>query len=144
MKAYWGEEAWLHAFVSSIPDEVCGQAHVSAPIPMEDPRAGLDAVEKRKFCVCASIEPRLTGRPACSLFTVTYWLICPRPLLRIGNQVPISWAEPFLRSCQLCSHSRTCQRFMEPEGSLPRSQEPSTGPYPEPDRSNPYHCVKDG
>jgi hypothetical protein len=29
--------------------------------------------------------------------------------------------------------------FMEPEGSLPRSQEPSTGPYPEPDRSNPYH-----
>jgi hypothetical protein len=31
------------------------------------------------------------------------------------------------------------QHFMEPEGSLSRSQEPSTGPYPEPDRSNPYH-----
>jgi hypothetical protein len=28
---------------------------------------------------------------------------------------------------------------MEPEGSLPRSQEPSTGPYPEPDQSNAYH-----
>jgi hypothetical protein len=28
---------------------------------------------------------------------------------------------------------------MEPEGSLPRSQEPSTAPYPEPDRSNPFH-----
>jgi hypothetical protein len=28
---------------------------------------------------------------------------------------------------------------MEPEGSLPCPQEPSTGPYPEPDQSGPYH-----
>jgi hypothetical protein len=31
-------------------------------------------------------------------------------------------AEPFSRSCQMCSYSRTSQHFMEPEGSLPRSQ----------------------
>jgi hypothetical protein len=30
---------------------------------------------------------------------------------------------------------------MEPEGSLPCSQEPSTGPYSEPDQSNPYHPI---
>jgi hypothetical protein len=30
---------------------------------------------------------------------------------------------------------------MEPEGSLPSSQEPSTGPYPEQDQSNPYHPI---
>jgi hypothetical protein len=50
-------------------------------------------------------------------------------------------AEPFLRSRQLCSYSRTSQHFMEPEVSLSRSQEPSTGPYPEPDGSNPYQPV---
>jgi hypothetical protein len=30
---------------------------------------------------------------------------------------------------------------MEPEGSLLCSQEPSTGPYSEPDQSNPYHPI---
>jgi hypothetical protein len=31
---------------------------------------------------------------------------------------------------------------MEPEGSIPNSQELSTCPYPEPDQSNP-HALKD-
>jgi hypothetical protein len=40
---------------------------------------------------------------------------------------------------KLRSYSRNSQHFMEPEGSLPCPQEPSTGPYPEPDQSNPSH-----
>jgi hypothetical protein len=50
-------------------------------------------------------------------------------------------AGPFLRSCQLCSYSRTSQHFMEPIGLLPCSQEPSTDPYSEPDQPNPYHLI---
>jgi hypothetical protein len=30
---------------------------------------------------------------------------------------------------------------MKPESSLPCSQEPSTGPYPESDQANPYHPI---
>jgi hypothetical protein len=50
-------------------------------------------------------------------------------------------AEPFVRSCQLCSYSRTSQHFMEPASSLLCSQEPFTGPYSEPVQSNPYHPI---
>jgi hypothetical protein len=46
-----------------------------------------------------------------------------------------------LRGRQMSSHARISQRFMEPAGSLPCSQEPSTSPYPEPDQSNPYHPI---
>jgi hypothetical protein len=50
-------------------------------------------------------------------------------------------AEPFLRSHQFCSPSKTSQHFMEPEGSIPFSQESSTGPYPESYQSNPLHPI---
>jgi hypothetical protein len=51
-------------------------------------------------------------------------------------------AEPFLRNRQLISvYSRTSQHFIQPEGLLPSSQEPSTGPCPEPDELSPYQPI---
>jgi hypothetical protein len=51
--------------------------------------------------------------------------------------------EPFLRSRPLRGYSRTSQHFIEPEGSLRCSQQPSTGPCPPPDRSSsiPSHHI---
>jgi hypothetical protein len=46
-------------------------------------------------------------------------------------------AEPFLRSCNCAAIQEIPSNFKEPEGSSPCSQEPSTGPYPEPVRSSP-------
>jgi hypothetical protein len=46
-----------------------------------------------------------------------------------------SWA--LLEEPPIVQPSRTSHHFMEPEGSIPRSQEPSTGLYPEPYQSNP-------
>jgi hypothetical protein len=57
------------------------------------------------------------------------------------SKLQLHGAEPFLRSHQLCSYSRITQHCMEPGGSLPCSQGPSSGPYREPDQSSPYHPI---
>jgi hypothetical protein len=46
-----------------------------------------------------------------------------------------------LRNRKLCSPSRTSQHFMEPESSIPCSQEPSTGTSLEPYQPNPLHPI---
>jgi hypothetical protein len=113
-----------------------------------DPRAGMDNMEKWKFITLPGLETRPLSvvQPVASRYTD-----CAIPAHSINPVVYKSqeWpavyyllifrAEPFLRRCQLCSHSRTSQHFIEPEGSLPCSQEPSTCSYPEPDRFSSYH-----
>jgi hypothetical protein len=59
----------------------------------------------------------------------------------IGTYLLTHGAEPFLTNRQLWSHSKTSQHFMEPEVSIPCSQESSTCPYPEPYQSNPQHPI---
>jgi hypothetical protein len=47
-------------------------------------------------------------------------------------------AESSSRSQQSLSCSRITKQFMEPNGSLPCSQEPASDPYHKPDESSPY------
>jgi hypothetical protein len=54
---------------------------------------------------------------------------------RLAEQQLIKYFN-YSRGHELCSHSRAMQHFMEPNGSLPHSQELLTYPCPEPDQSN--------
>jgi hypothetical protein len=40
-----------------------------------------------------------------------------------------------------CAAAQELPGIMEAEGLVPCSQEPSTGPYPEPDYISPYHLI---
>jgi hypothetical protein len=64
-------------------------------------------------------------------------------LSTLQNRVlqPFSTHSTDLWSWAVLKEKPNLQHFMEPEGSLPCSQESSTGPYPEPDQPNPYHPI---
>jgi hypothetical protein len=68
-------------------------------------------------------------------------LILPIIFNYCGGSNQLHGADTSSRNGKLCSYSRTSQHFMELESSLPCSQEPYTGPYPEPDQSSPCHAI---
>jgi hypothetical protein len=57
------------------------------------------------------------------------------------NWLTLYGTENCSRGHHLWSHSIVSQHFMEPEGSMPNSQELSTCSYPEPDQSAPYRPI---
>jgi hypothetical protein len=64
-------------------------------------------------------------------------------LTQYEHLIPFDALQPLRlrRINQSLSYSRMSQHFMELRSSLPCSQEPFTGPYPEPDKSSPYHST---
>jgi hypothetical protein len=57
------------------------------------------------------------------------------------DYILLSHGSGSLQTTLLLSHSRTSQHFIEHEGSLPCSQEPSTGSCLKPDQSSTYHPI---
>jgi hypothetical protein len=53
------------------------------------------------------------------------------------QQVLTPWSRGFLEKLTVSQLVKKFPHFMEPEGSLPHSQEPATCPYPEPAQSSP-------
>jgi hypothetical protein len=63
------------------------------------------------------------------------WFAYAFALSSIGmNLLTYSWSWGLLEKMPIVQPLKNFPAFIEPEGSLPPSQEPSTGPYPEPDR----------
>jgi hypothetical protein len=86
------------------------------------PRAGLDAVVKRKIpSLCWQSNP---SRPARSTVAIPTEQLTPWS--RVLAKLPVTQLVKKLNSLP----------FLEPKGSLPWSQQPTTGPYPEPDESS--------
>jgi hypothetical protein len=66
------------------------------------------------------------------------------PLTSLDAKNPLwytHWLMELSPSWEAANCAATFQHFMKPDGSLPCSQQPSTGPYPEPDQFNPYHPI---
>jgi hypothetical protein len=59
----------------------------------------------------------------------------------IGSSAVLQAYRGKSRKLTLWSSALFFQYFMEPEGSLPCSQESSTGLYPEPNKFSPYHPI---
>ena len=59
-------------------------------------------------------------------------------LYKINSFLPTPRSTALLEKLTASHLVKKFPAFMEPEGSLPHSQVPSTCPYPEPARSSPY------
>jgi hypothetical protein len=67
---------------------------------------------------------------------ISTYLVTPRNITYLFTELSPSW-----ETANCAATQELPQHFMEPEGSLSCSQEPSTGPYPKPDRSSPVHTI---
>jgi hypothetical protein len=67
--------------------------------------------------------------------------VCIQHFTYLPPLVLTLWSSVLQRGHKLCSHSVVSQHFMEPEGSLPHSQELSTCTYPGTDQSSPHRPI---
>jgi hypothetical protein len=91
---------------------------------------------KTKNSIFAAVE---TSNLACSgviYLTRLFFFYLASSLLPITKQ--LTPRSRVLLQKLIVTQSRNFPPFMEPEVSLPYSQESVTGPYPEPDASNPH------
>jgi hypothetical protein len=70
----------------------------------------------------------------------TIWFM-PEYNSKLHLSLTHSWSWALLEKLTTVQLLKNFPKFKEPEGSSPCSREPSTGPYVEPDQSNPYHPI---
>jgi hypothetical protein len=97
-------------------------------------------MSKQYFAACLSRSSTHAEWWELFVYSLTPWSTVP---LSAGQEIPRIYWNPPLSTHLLETPSEVDvtvnkKKLLEPEGSLPHSQIPSTCPYPEPAQSNPY------
>jgi hypothetical protein len=133
---------YIHIFVSTSPTIAVEDAALFLRIrEIPDSDLGLETgYPDWGFTWFSSVPPRKSW-----VITSNYGMVSSFHMISSHYSLttyPPPWSWALLEKPSVAQLLKNFPNFMDPEGSLPCSQEPFTGHYPEPDQFSSYHPIR--